>query len=103
MTTTQTIKKELYECAEAKGRKLYTRYNSWTDESKAFDDLAEDVKRVWILTALGKCRPDNKGRPKQLPKDDPKEESVDDVRPEPKRRGRKPKQPLDKEGIPIVV
>lgn len=57
MTTTQNIKKELYELAESKGRKLYERYASWVDtENPPFDTLSDESRRHWILTALGKTR-----------------------------------------------
>jgi len=78
----QKIKEDLWIQAERRGMVLYGRYSSWVDyksfngeDLKEFDDLPDNIKHAWIMSALGKI----KKQPKEdAPKEDaPKEEKQD--------------------------
>lgn len=57
---TTNIKEELWEQATLKGEKMYIRLGSWLNFEKAFDELDDDNKYAYIMTALGKSKPKEK-------------------------------------------
>lgn len=84
---------DLCACKQLKGKRLYNLFSEWAntnnEEIKPFEQLDSHVRLAWLMTALGKKKPDEL----QTVKKEDKEETTDtEAKPKPKPKAKREKK-----------